>query len=170
MNQTKTAKRNIDVEVKWTIIFVVIQMLWFFGEKLAGLHDGNIQKQLQVAPGIILIGLAIFHMALREKRDKVFSGDCTFKQAYFTGFNLTVLITVLTPLMYYITYAMISPDYFDKVIEFSVTSGELSREEALDRYNLGTYLIQSVVGTFLVGMLLSAGVATMVRTKKQSEL
>ena len=100
-----------------------------------------------------------------EKKEKVFNGNCNFKQAYFSGFNLTVLITVISPLVYYITYSIISPDYFDKVIAFQVEAGKMTQEEALDSYNLGTYLIQSVVGTFLLGMLISTGLASVIRTK-----
>ena len=165
MNQTKEAKKDINIEVKWAIVFITIQLLWFLGEKIAGLHDGNVDRQVQLTPVLVIIGLIIFYLALREKKEKVFNGNCNFKQAYFSGFNLTVLITVISPLVYYIAYSIISPDYFDKVIAFQVEAGKMTQEEALDSYNLGTYLIQSIVGTFLLGMLISTGLASVIRTK-----
>ncbi|MDX1701929.1 MAG: DUF4199 domain-containing protein, partial [Melioribacteraceae bacterium] len=66
-----------------------------------------------------------------------------------------------------ITTSVITPHYFNNMIEYSVSEGHLTQAEAEANFNTGSYVIQTVVGTLIMGIITSAIVA--IFTKKKAE-
>ncbi|MEZ4690567.1 MAG: DUF4199 domain-containing protein [Ignavibacteria bacterium] len=54
----------------------------------------------------------------------------TYKEGFVTGFYITIIIAVLSPISQFIATEIISPDYFNNVIRYSVKQ-EICRSRKL---------------------------------------
>lgn len=157
--------KKIAVEIKWAILFVVIQLLWMLLERLSGLHDKNIEYHAVVTNFFALVAVAVYVFALLDKRKRDYGGKMNWIQGFISGLIITLGITLLTPLSQYLTVTVISPDYFEKMIDYSVSAGILTQEAAEAEFNLESYMIQSVLFAPIVGLITSAVVAIFTRKK-----
>src|SRR3546814_14263979 len=74
--------KNIKIEIKWAIIFLIVTFVWMFMEKLIGLHDQYI-KQHEIITNLFAIpAIAIYAFALLNKRKKFYNGVMTYKQGF----------------------------------------------------------------------------------------
>lgn len=89
----------------------------------------------------------------------------TYKQGFFTGLIITLMVTILSPLTQYITSNFITPEYFPNMIEFVVSEGKMTREAAESQFNLQSYILQGMLGTLVLGLVTSAIVAIFTRKK-----
>jgi hypothetical protein len=157
--------KNIGIEIKWGILFAIIQLTWMYGERLAGLHDENIDKHYLVTNFFAVVAIAVYVVALIDKRKNFYHGKMTWKQGFISGLIITLVVTILTPLTQYITSAIITPEYFDKMIAYTVETGKLTQEQAEANFNMKSYIIQSTIFAPVVGVITSAIVALFVRKK-----
>lgn len=157
--------KKIRIEIKWGILFIVIQLLWMFGERVAGLHDENIEKHALVTNFFALIAIVVYVVALLDKRKNTYHGKMTWKQGFISGLIITVVVTIFTPLSQYITSALISPHYFQNMIVYALDTGKMTQEAAEANFNMKSYIIQSAVFAPVVGVITSAIVA--IFTKKR---
>jgi len=51
------------IEVKWAVIFVIMSLLWMVLEKLTGLHDKHIDKQMIYTNFIAIPAIAVYVFA-----------------------------------------------------------------------------------------------------------
>lgn len=157
--------KKIGIEIKWGILFVVIQLLWMFGERVAGLYDENIEHHAKVTNFFALLAIAVYVVALFDKRKNYFGGKMTWKQGFFAGLIITAVVTILTPLSQYVTSTVISPNHFENMILYTVEIGAKNQAEAEAYFNLKNYMIQSVIFAPVVGIATSAIVAIFTRKK-----
>jgi len=151
--------KKFSIEIKWGVIFTVFTLLWMAMEKALGWHDVHIDKHavytnLFAIPAIILTALTLL-----DKRKNYFSGKMTWKQGFLTGLGLTLIIALFSPLSMWITNTLITPHYFDNVIAYSVETGKLTQEAAEKYFSMGSYILQSVIGAIVMGVVTSAIVA-----------
>lgn len=159
---------KIKTEIKWALIFIVILMLWMLLEKLVGLHSTHIDKHLYLTNLFTIPAILVYVLALKEKKKKDFRGHITFKRGFMTGLKITVIIAMLTPFSQWIISNIITPEYFPNVIAYSVETGyHSSLVEAEAYFNLKNYIVQSVIGALIMGVVTSAIVAFFVRTKSR---
>lgn len=83
----------------------------------------------------------------------------TYWQGVKTGLLITLVVTILTPLTQWITLSIITPDYFENVIAYAVDSGKMTQQEANDYFNFKSYMIQSILGAPIMGIITSGMVA-----------
>jgi hypothetical protein len=103
-------------------------------------------------------------LALKVKRNKFYNGIMNFKQGFVSGLIITIIVTVFSPLNQWIISEVITPDYFENVINYSVETGYYeTRKEAEDFFNLESYILQSTIFAFISGIITSAIVAFFVR-------
>lgn len=157
--------KKIGIEIKWGVLFIVIQLLWMFGERVAGLHDENIEQHAIITNFFALVAIAVYVVALLDKRKNSYGGKMIWKQGFISGLIITAVVTLFTPLSQYITSAIISPDYFDKMIAYSVENGKSTQEAAEAYFNMKSYMIQSLIFAPVVGIVTSAIVAIFTRKK-----
>ena len=157
--------KKIGIEIKWGILFAVIQLLWMLGERVAGLHDENIEHHAKITNFFALLAILIYVVALLDKRKNDFGGKMTWKQGFFTGLIITAVVTLLTPLTQYLTSMVISPDHFQNMIAYTVETGTKTQEAAEAYFNLKNYMIQSIIFAPVVGIVTSAIVAIFTRKK-----
>ncbi|MEL7123432.1 MAG: DUF4199 domain-containing protein [Bacteroidota bacterium] len=157
--------KNIRIEIKWAIIFVVAQLLWMLLEKLVGLHSTHIDKHAIYTNFFGIIAIVIYVFALLDKRKNFYNGVMTYQQGFITGLIITAIVTVLTPLVQYIISTVITPEYFSNVIKYTVDSGAMNQEAAEQFFNLQSYMIQATIGAAIMGVITSAIVAIFTRKK-----
>lgn len=161
--------RKFRIEMKWAIVFVLMTLLWMFGEKMTGLHDEYIKHHPVYTNFYAIPAIAVYILALLDKRKHDFQGTMTYKQGVICGLVMTVMIAVLSPLTQYITSAVITPEYFSNVIAYVVQNDMMSQQEAEAQFNLSNYIFQSVVGALMMGVLTTFIVALFVRKKPVTE-
>lgn len=154
-------------ELKWGLIFTVILILWMVFEKLMGWHGENIESHAVMTNVFAIVAIVIYVVAFLDKRKNDYNGVMTWTQGFMTGFYITIVVAVLSPVAQYIIHTLVSPDFFDNMIDYSIQTGKMSRSEATGYFNLKSYMIQGVLGAFMMGVLTSAIVA--VFTMKKSK-
>lgn len=122
--------KKFAIEIKWALIFVITGLIWMLFEKLAGFHGVRIDKHEIVTNFFAIPAIAIYVFALLDKRKSFYSGVMTYKQGFMTGLIITIIVTIVTPFWQLINSTIISPEYFPNIIEYSVSQGIMTREEA----------------------------------------
>lgn len=156
---------KIRTEIKWAIIFVIAMLLWMVLERIVGLHDKHIDKHSTFTNLWAVPAIAIYVFALLEKRRKFYAGTMTWMQGFVSGLIITIIVTLLSPLTQWITSTIITPHYFDNVISYVVEHGTMTMEAAGSQFNLGRYILMSIFGALIMGVVTSAVVAIFTRGK-----
>ncbi|MGC9341203.1 MAG: DUF4199 domain-containing protein [Bacteroidales bacterium] len=140
-------------------------MLYSFFAALRCLHGRNIDKHALYTNFFAIPAILVYAFALLDKRKNFYKGEMTYKQGFFTGLIITLMVTILSPLTQYITSNFITPEYFPNMIEFVVSEGKMTREAAESQFNLQSYILQGMLGTLVLGLVTSAIVAIFTRKK-----
>ena len=138
-------------------------LLWMVMEKMAGLHDKNIEMHATVTMLVAIPAILIYVLALLDKRKNFYNNVMSYKQAFISGLIISLIIMLFTPLTQYITSTVITPDYFDNMIKYAVAEGKLTQEAAEAEFNLRNYMIASTVFAPIMGIITTAIVAIFVR-------
>jgi len=77
--------KNFYIELKWAAIFVCALFVWMYIEKLTGLHDVHIAKHLIYTNLFAIIAIAIYVLALRDKKQHFYNGLMSWKQGFISG-------------------------------------------------------------------------------------
>ncbi|MEB2783624.1 DUF4199 domain-containing protein [Algoriphagus persicinus] len=160
--------KNIKIEIKWALIFVLMMLAWMVMEKSLGWHDEKIADHAMLTNLVAIPSIAIYIFALLDKRKNFYQGVMSYNQGFFSGLIISVIVVVLSPLSQYITTVYITPDYFPNVINYAVNSGQMTQEAAEANFNLRSYMLQSALGALVMGTVTAAIVAFFVRSKAQS--
>jgi|TARA_R110002049_G_C8833971_1_gene535734 hypothetical protein len=151
--------KEYSLEIKWGLIFSIMMLLWMFIERSVGLHDDLIAHHATYTNLIAIPAIAIYVFALLEKRRGYYQGKMTYWQGFKTGLLITLAVTILTPLTQWITLSFITPQYFENVIAYAVENDKMTLQEANDYFNFKSYMIQSVLGAPIMGVVTSGVVA-----------
>lgn len=144
------------IEIKWAIIFLVAGLLWMLLEKSLGLHDENISQHQKFTNYFALQAIAIYIIALYEKRKTDFAGNMKWLDGFKAGLVMTVIISLLSPVNQLITHYVISPSFFQNVIEESIRTGIYTQKQAEEYFSLTSYIFQSMFGALIMGIITSA--------------
>lgn len=159
--------KNIKIEIKWALIFILSMLAWMFFEKSMGWHDEKIAVHATYTNFFAIPAILVYVLALLDKKKNFYSGVMSYKQGVISGLIITVIVTVLSPLAQYITSTIITPDYFPNVIEYAVSSGKMTQSDAEAYFNINSYMIQSVIGALVMGLVTSLIVAIFVKSKSK---
>ncbi|PQJ16053.1 DUF4199 domain-containing protein [Aureicoccus marinus] len=150
---------KFKTEIKWGIIFVLTTLIWNFLEKSLGFHGENIAQHAVVSNFFMIPAFFIYVLGIREKREKDLGGTMTFKQGFIAGMIITLVVTVFTPLTQYLVSTVITPDYFQNKIDYSVEIETYTQEEAENVFNLQSYMVQSTLLAPAIGAVTSLLIA-----------
>lgn len=153
-------------EIKWGLIFTAVALLWMVFERLMGWHGENIARHATMTNLFAIPAIVIYVLALLDKRKGDYNGFMTWKQGFISGLIITLVVVILSPLAQYLTHAVISPGYFPAVIDYSVSSGNMTREEAEAYFTANNYMFQSAIGALIMGIVTSAVVALFTKKKE----
>ncbi|OAB75761.1 DUF4199 domain-containing protein [Cochleicola gelatinilyticus] len=157
--------KHIKIEFKWAIIFTIAMLLWMLFEKTLGWHDEKIADHYWLTLLFFPIGIFMTVLVMREKRRRMYRGKLTWMQGFLTGLKMSVFVALLSPLAQYITHNYITPEYFNNVIDYSVTNDLMTMKKANEVFNFNSYMLQSFFGALIGGIITSAIVAIFMRRK-----
>jgi hypothetical protein len=159
--------KKYKIEIKWALIFAVMFLLWMVLEKLTGLHDKHLEKQQFVTMLILIPSIIVYILAIMDKKKNFYAGNMTYKQSFLSGLILTLFVVMLSPINQLITSYIITPDYFANVIEHTVKSGMFTQEQAEAQFNIKSYIITSIVGGLVTGLIFSAIISIFTKSKSK---
>lgn len=160
--------KKFKTEIKWAFIFIGTLIVWMVLEKLFGLHDKNIAYHPMVSFAFMIPAIVVFVLALKEKKKVDYSGHSTFLQIFKSGMIISIVIAIFTPLTQYLISFVISPEYFENAITYSVESGNVSLEEAQDYFNYENYVKEGAIWALLSGAITTAIIGIFLRSKSKS--
>ncbi len=155
------------IEIKWGIVFALMTLAWVTLERLAGFHDVRIEQHMIVTNLISIPAIAIFVFALLDKKRNYYNGQMTYLQGFVSGLIITLVVTILSPVTQSIVSYVITPDFFDNFIQYSVESGKKTLEEAQAYFNNKNYVIQGLIGAPVMGIITSAIVAIFTKSRSK---
>lgn len=158
--------RKLRIEIRFAFIYSFVLILWMWLEKLIGLHDRFIDKQLLYTNLFAIPGFVIFFLAIRQKREDYFGGRMLWTQGFVSGTFLAAFIAVLSPLYNAIIYGVISPDYFSTMIRYVTTNNLPAKQNADLFFSLKSYILQSSLSGISFGIMASAIAALILRREK----
>lgn len=158
---------KITIEVKWAVIFAVMQMAWMLIEKLAGLHGEHIDKHPVYTNLVAIPSILVYFFAITDKRRKYYGGFMNYRQGLLSGLIMTAFITLLVPFTLYISLYFITPDFFLNAIKYAVAFGKSTQQEAEQYFSFGNYLLQSLIFAPVIGVLTSVILAVFTRRKQK---
>ncbi|NVK50180.1 MAG: DUF4199 domain-containing protein [Cyclobacteriaceae bacterium] len=158
--------KNLRIEIKWAIIFVLMTLLWMLFEKSMGWHDEGIADHASYTNLYAIPAILVYVFALLDKKKNYFGGHMTYKQGFMSGIVITIIVAILSPLNQYLISTYITPEYFANVIEYSVSNGVMEQTEAEAYFSLKNYMLISVIGALLMGLITTLVVALFVRSKR----
>lgn len=157
--------KKYKIEIKWALLFSLMGLVWMLLEKMVGLHSTHIDKHATYTNLIAIPAIAIYALALLDKRRNYFGGIMTYKQGLVSGLIITGIVTLLSPLTQVITSTIITPEYFPNIIAHSVEQGKMTPEAAKAYFNLNNYIFQGLIGAPIMGLLTTLIVAIFTRKK-----
>ena len=157
--------KKYSIEIKWSIAFVLMTFAWITIEKLAGMYTTNIGKHVIFTNFIAIPAIAIYVLALLEKRRNYYKGYMTYTQGLISGLIITLLVTVFSPVTQLVVSNVIAPEFFPNMIAYVVAEGKMTPEEANSYFTLKNYMIQGLIGAPVMGLLTTVVVALFTRTK-----
>ena len=155
--------KNIRIEIKWALIFVIMQLLWMLIEKSAGLYTVRIDKHSTYSNFIAIPAIAVYVFALLDKRNNFYGGTMTYLQGLITGLMITVFVTLLSPIIQYIVSTSIAPEFFPNMIKYSVEKGNMTQDAAEKYFNLKNFIVQGLMFAPVMGIVTTAIVAIFTR-------
>ena len=158
--------KKFAIEIRWGVMFSLATMVWMIVENSVGLHDVYIAKQPIYTNLFAIIAIAIYALALRDKRDNFFKGKMTWKQGFISGVVLSIVISILSPLVQYITYTFISPNFFTNIIKYAVDHKVQTQEQAEAYFSIKSYILQGMFGGLSMGVITAAIVAYFIKNEK----
>ena len=157
--------KKIYIELKWAVIFTITMLSWMVLEKTLGWHEEQIADHWWLTLLFMPFAVSIYILALREKRRRAYNRKLTWVQGFLAGLIMSVFVALLSPIAQYITHNYITPEYFNNVIEYSVTNELMTRTKANAYFNIENYMWQSAFGALGMGIGTAAIVAIFLRRK-----
>lgn len=152
---------SLKIEIRYAVLITLLMLLWLSLEYMIGLHDQYVEYHPYVT--MLSIGIPVFCImkALKDVQDEELR-PLTFRQAFMVGFIITMMAAVLAIPTQLIFHQLINPDFFQNMKDYAVKHAAEMNED-LDKakrnadlyFNLTSYVLQSVIGTFISGTLIS---------------
>jgi hypothetical protein len=159
--------KKYSIEIQWAVIFVLMMLVWMVLERWFGLHDTHIDKHMIYTNFVAIPAIAVYVLALLDKKQNFLGGQMTYKQGFISGLVITIVVTILSPFTQYITSEFISPNYFANVISYSINNGKMTLIEAEAYFNLKNYIFQTLMFTPVMGIVTTAIVAFFTKSKNK---
>ena len=138
-------------------------------EKMMGWHGEKIDEHANFS--IIYDGLfiSVYIIAFWDKRTLTSFNNFPWGKGFKFGMIITSIITLLSPLVQTITHKLISPNFFPNIIELAVKYNLMTLTEAQNKFNLGNYILENIIGTFALGTICSLVLAFVFKRNKNTK-
>jgi hypothetical protein len=156
------------VTIIYGITYALASLLWISMEYYLGFQ--SIYAELQPIVTLLFLFPAVFIMyrGMASHRTIVHGRQAPFNyfMAFMSGFNITVIATLLSPLVSWVFHSYVNPDFFETMIRESVSSMRMTEDMAKAYFNQQSYIQQGIVGGLISGSIISAVLALFLRDKK----
>jgi len=155
------------VTLTYGIIYALASLLWISMEYALGFQTIYVEIQPYITFLFLIPAVYIMYRGMKSHRVIVHERQAPFNyfMAFMSGFNITVIATLLSPVVSYIFHSYINPEFFDSMIQQSVSSMLMTEDMAKAYYNQQSYIQQSIVGGLISGSIISAVLALFLRDK-----
>lgn len=157
--------KKFAIEIRWGIQFSILSVVWMIIEKSTGLHDQYISKQSLYTNLFGFIAIGIYTLALRDKKKNFYKGKMDWKQGFVSGIALSFVIALLSPIVQYVTFTYISPNFFTNIIDYAVSHKIQTQAQAEMFFSMKSYILQGIFNALSMGVITAALVALLVKTK-----
>jgi len=155
------------IEMKWGVIFSVISLVWALIGKAFAFDSDRIEYN-QVFNSLILIpAVVVYYLAAIDKRNNFYSGNISFKKSFISGMVVTLFITLLGIVTTAIATMLISPQLFDNLITYTTANNLMTRQEAINQFNLTTYIVTGILAGPATGLVFSTLVSLIIPKKRK---
>lgn len=148
--------QKFNIELKWALISMLFVWGWMAMERIVGLHSTHIHLHPYLTMLSIIPFLWIIYSFFKDKRENYFDGKMNYKQSLMAGLVFTVLNVLFTPLTQWVTSTVITPHYFENVINYAVSNKLMTLESAQSEFNLKSYMMKSTMMSFIFGIIMSS--------------
>lgn len=152
---------EFKIELKWGLLFSLVTILWMGGEKIIGLHQTYSNLQFLIGIPYFLI----FLLGMMDKKRRYYHGKISFKEGIRFGLVLSLIVALLTPIVKYIVFNYVSPDYLPNMIKYMVDNGRMDQASADSFFSLGNQIKSSAYINLVMGVLTSALIALFLKNK-----
>lgn len=155
------------VTLTYGILYALASLLWISMEYALGFQTIYVEIQPFVTLLFLFPAVYIIYRGMKSHRVIVQERQAPFNyfMAFMSGFNIIVIATLLSPVVSYIFHSYINPEFFDSMIQQSVSSMLMTEDMAKAIYNQQSYIQQSIVGGLISGSIYSAVLAVFMRDK-----
>ena len=157
------------------LVIAFVLFLWTILMYLTGFHTQYIRWQGIISAISFLIPFIGIYWAVSHKRDKVYFGTINFLQALLSGVIITVIYSLISPLLMWVYVTVINPSFFRAHIEFdrSRILLEVAAEnqaqyltESTEHFTLLPFLLSNLIISLISGAIISLIVALVVKKVK----
>lgn len=158
--------KKISIEIKWGIIFSLVGLLWMLVERIVGLHSTYIDYHMYLTNLFAIPAIIVMVLALRDKKKNFYGGDMTYSEGMLSGFVISLVIALLSPLTQWVTSFVITPEFFPNVIKRSVELGYYASEaDAASYFNYANYAKQGFLMSLMMGVATTAICMIFIKSK-----
>lgn len=153
-------------EFKWAIVFTLCALIWKYFEKMMGWHGEHVGKYVIYSLAFGIVAIPVYVFALRDKKATDYNGKMTWKEGFFSGLILSVIVATLSPVVNYVTFTSFSPDFYDNLIPIIVDGGKMNLEEAQNYFNLTNTIRNGIFNDLSYGVVTGAIIAFFIKSKE----
>ena len=164
---------NFKSEIRTGILLGVGLFLWLLLEFFLGFHTTRIDYHPFITWLSIVIPIAGIYWSMKVKRDRDYAGKISFVQALKSGFVVTSIMSLISPIMVFVYVSAINPLFFSTMLahskvmieglNISIVDKEKMIEESTRNFSTTSYLMQSFFGSLIMGAVLSLLTAALMK-------
>jgi hypothetical protein len=157
--------KKFEIELKWAVFFSLALLIWMYFEKAMDWHGEKIKFQPIYSMLFGVIAIIIYILALLDKKKEYYDTKIDWKQSFLSGAILSLFIAFFTPLVIYITYEIISPEFFSTFITYKTENTKMSLADAKKYFSMSNYLYTNTFSTLSNGIVISAIISFFIKSK-----
>ncbi len=159
--------KKFSIEFKWAAIATLAALIWMFIGKAAGLQTDLHKVRFEVLHEMLFSFLLfIFYwLGIRQKKKEYYNNIITWQQAFFTGLVMCIMISLFFPIVQFITYNQISPDFMETLKQALILDGKMDAEEASKNASFDLFIRNGVMNNLSFGVIFTTIIAYFLKTK-----
>lgn len=151
--------------VRYGVLFALAIFLWAVVESLVGLHDTYIRYHEYLSYFFAVPSVGIMYWGIRSGEYRR-AGPIRFRRAFLKGLGITLVVTALCPLVWYLFCMFVNPDFLDNMTRYAIEAKGMEPRLAEKRFSLSSHILLSTLSTAVIGAVIALVVAVIVARQK----
>lgn len=161
--------KKFSIEFKWAAIATLAALIWMFIGKVAGLHTEKVRFEVLHEMLFSFLLFIFYWLGIRQKKKEYYNGIITWQQAFLTGLVMCVMISLFYPIVQFLTFNQISPDFLETLQQVLIKDGKMSLEEAQKNASLDLFIRNGVMNNLSFGIIFTTAIAYFFKTKDREK-